>query len=40
MLEMQEMQVPSQGWDGKFHGQKSQVGCSLWGCKESEDTAE
>ena len=38
MLEMQEMQVPSQGWDGKFHGQKSQVGYSPQGYKESDMT--
>ena len=22
-------------WPGKFHGQRSLVGCSSWGCKES-----
>ena len=31
---------PSQGWDGKFHGHKNRVGCSLCGYKESEDTTE
>ena len=33
-----EMATHSSILDGKFHGQKSLVGYSPWGCKESDTT--
>ena len=34
----EEWQPTPEFFPEKFHGQRIPVGCSLWGCKESETT--